>query len=53
MPAVQSTHKKKLEKYVDVPSALGELDFALPPCPKCGEKRVNETQNFVLTVALN
>ncbi|MBR7798886.1 zinc ribbon domain-containing protein [Undibacterium fentianense] len=38
--------RKKLEKYVDVPSALGELDFALPPCPRCGEKRVNETQKF-------
>ncbi|WP_146172028.1 zinc ribbon domain-containing protein [Pseudoduganella armeniaca] len=38
--------RKKLEKYVTDPSSLRELDFALPPCPKCGAKRVGEVQKF-------
>lgn len=38
--------RRKLEKYVDVPSILRELDFALPPCPACGANRVGEAQKF-------
>jgi hypothetical protein len=38
--------RRKLEKYVDDPTILTELDFALPPCPACGAKRVGETQKF-------
>ena len=38
--------RRKLEKYVDDPTTIADLDFALPPCPSCGTGRVNETQKF-------
>jgi hypothetical protein len=38
--------RRKLERYVDDSKILTELDFALPPCPACGAKRVGETQKF-------
>ena len=38
--------RRKLEKYVDDPTILKDLDFALPPCPACGTKRVGEMQKF-------
>ncbi|WP_334666751.1 zinc ribbon domain-containing protein, partial [Streptomyces cyaneofuscatus] len=38
--------RRKLEKYVQDPAAIKNLDFALPACQKCGEARANDTQKF-------
>lgn len=38
--------RRKLEKYVDNPSLITELDFALPPCPICGATRLSDSQKF-------
>jgi hypothetical protein len=38
--------RRKLEKFVDDPSKIKSLDFALPPCPVCGTGRVSESQKF-------
>ena len=38
--------RRKLEKFVDDPSKINSLDFALPPCPACGTGRLSENQRF-------
>jgi len=38
--------RRKLEKYVDDPRVIQQLDFALPPCPSCAQPRVSEEQRF-------
>ncbi|CAN5732459.1 hypothetical protein BH11PSE13_BH11PSE13_40560 [soil metagenome] len=38
--------RRKLEKYVDDPAVIQQLDFALPPCPSCGAPRVSDAQKF-------
>ncbi|HEO8484711.1 TPA: hypothetical protein UMF72_003037 [Stenotrophomonas maltophilia] len=38
--------RRKLEKYVDDPSLIQNLDFALPACPTCSQPRVSEEQRF-------
>ncbi len=38
--------RRKLEKYVDDQAVIASLDFAMPPCPKCGAGRINEIQKF-------
>lgn len=38
--------RRKLEKYVDDPSLIQKLDFALPPCPSCAAPRVSDEQRF-------
>lgn len=38
--------RRKLEKFVDDPSRIKSLDFALPSCPACGTGRVSESQKF-------
>lgn len=38
--------RRKLEKYVDDPSVIQRLDFALPPCPSCAAPRVSDSQRF-------
>lgn len=38
--------RRKLEKIVDNPSLIQQLDFSLPPCPSCGEPRVTDSQRF-------
>ncbi len=40
--------RRKLERYFDDPSILAELDFSMPPCPKCGEARKAEDQKFCM-----
>ncbi|NKA76083.1 hypothetical protein GO285_05050 [Ralstonia solanacearum] len=38
--------RRKLEKYVDDPASIKDLDFALPPCPACGTPRLSDAQRF-------
>jgi len=38
--------RRKLERYVDDPSVIQNLDFALPPCPVCAAPRVSDSQRF-------
>lgn len=38
--------RRKLEKYVDDPALIQQLDFALPACPSCAAPRVSDEQRF-------
>lgn len=38
--------RRKLDKYVDDPTLIHQLDFALPPCPSCAAPRVSDSQRF-------
>lgn len=38
--------RRKLVKFVDDPTQIESLDFALPPCPACGTGRLSESQRF-------
>ncbi|OGB05794.1 MAG: hypothetical protein A3G29_12305 [Burkholderiales bacterium RIFCSPLOWO2_12_FULL_64_99] len=38
--------RRKLEKYVDDPRLIQQLDFALPACPSCAAPRVSDEQRF-------
>lgn len=40
--------RRKLEKYVEEPSLIEQLDFALPPCPICAAPRVSDSQRFCM-----
>lgn len=38
--------RQKLEKYVEDPKLIKQLDFSLPPCPSCGAPRLSDSQRF-------
>lgn len=40
--------RRKLEKYVEEPGLIEQLDFALPPCPICAAPRVSDSQRFCM-----